>query len=114
MGSARGRHLLATLNGCPADLLDDPAVLEVLARRAAEATGATVLGVQAHHFDPHGVTVLALLAESHLSLHSYPERGVLFVDCFTCGACDPQRALPILCSALRPTSISEQVIAREG
>ncbi len=110
----RGQHLLLTFSGCAAPILDDRAALETLARRAAEATGATVLGVQGHHFDPRGVTVLALLAESHLGLHSYPETGVVFVDCFTCGACDPRRSIPILAGALRPFGIREELIDREG
>ena len=97
-----------------APLLDDRPCLESLVRRAAEATGATVLSLQAHHFEPHGVTVLALLAESHMSLHSYPETGVVFVDCFTCGACDPRRSVPILTAALRPAEVREELIDRAG
>ena len=110
----RGKHLILTLSGCTAPLLDDRPCLESLVRRAAEATGATVLSLQAHHFEPHGVTVLALLAESHMSLHSYPETGVVFVDCFTCGACDPRRSVPILTAALRPAEVREELIDRAG
>ncbi len=110
----RGQHLLLTLSGCTAPILDDQSRLEALVRRAAEATGATVLGIQAHHFEPHGVTVLALLAESHMSLHSYPETGAVFVDCFTCGACDPRQSVPILTAALRPAEVREALIDRAG
>jgi S-adenosylmethionine decarboxylase len=110
----RGKHLILTLSGCTASILDDRPCLESLVRRAAEATGATVLSIQAHHFEPHGVTVLALLAESHMSLHSYPETGVVFVDCFTCGACDPRRSVPILTAALRPAEVREELIDRAG
>lgn len=110
----RGKHLLLTLAGCLPELLDDLQGLESLVRRAAIATGATVLGVQSHRFQPHGVTVLALLAESHLSLHSYPETGAVFVDCFTCGDCDPRRSVPVLVDALRPSDIREDLIEREA
>src|SRR5262249_50198637 len=82
---AVGSHLLLTLSGCAGDQLDNLESLSSLARAAAEKTGATVLNVLAHRFSPQGVTVLVLLAESHASLHTYPEAGVVFWDCFTCG-----------------------------
>jgi S-adenosylmethionine decarboxylase proenzyme len=108
-----GRHLLLTLAGCPAALLDDQPALEALVRRAAMATGATVLQVISRRFAPQGVTALALLAESHASLHTYPEAGVAFWDCFTCGAaCDPARSVAVLVAALRPATLTRQEIAR--
>jgi S-adenosylmethionine decarboxylase len=108
-----GRHLLLTLSGCPPQLLDDQAGLEELVRRAAAATGATVLQVSSHQFAPQGVTALALLAESHASLHTYPERGLAFWDCFTCGAaCDPTRSIAVLCAALQPGEVQQQEIRR--
>src|SRR5512141_3054641 len=110
-----GRHLLVTLAGCPRPLLDDAPAIERAVRRAAAATGAHVLQVISRQFEPHGVTVLALLAESHASLHTYPEAGVAFWDCFTCGAeCDPQRSVPILIEALRPNAIRQEEIARSA
>jgi S-adenosylmethionine decarboxylase len=110
----RGKHLLLTLAGCHLGLLDELQGLESLVRHAALATGSTVLSIQSHRFQPHGVTVLALLAESHLSLHSYPETGAVFVDCFTCGDCDPCRCIPVLVEALRPLEIREDLIEREA
>lgn len=113
--AARGQHLLLTLAGCPPPLLDDLAALERLVRLAAQATGASVLQVISHRFNPYGVTALALLAESHASLHTYPERGVAFWDCFTCGpACDPQRSVAVLVAALRPQATDQQAIVRAG
>jgi S-adenosylmethionine decarboxylase proenzyme len=110
-----GRHLLLTLAGCPADRLDDRRALEALVRAAAEATGATVLQVVGHRFTPQGVTVMALLAESHASLHTYPERGLAFWDCFTCGhACDPAASIPVLREALRPARLAQRTILRSG
>lgn len=108
-----GAHLLLTLSGCAPELLNDEGKLRELAERAATATGATVLQLASHHFNPQGVTVLALLAESHASLHSYPESGVLFWDCFTCGQeCKPELSVHVLVQALRPTAIDEQLIRR--
>lgn len=111
---AHGRHLLLTLAGCPFDLLDDLARLEELVRRAATATGASVLQVISQCFRPQGVTVLALLAESHASLHTYPEHGVAFWDCFTCGACDPTSSVEVLVEALRPTVQHQEEIVRSA
>ena len=112
---AEGRHLLVTLPGCARPSLDDVAAIERVVRRAAAATGAHVLQVISHHFEPHGVTALALLAESHASLHTYPEAGVVFWDCFTCGAeCDPRRSVAILVEALQPQVIEEEEIARSA
>ncbi|KAB8140262.1 adenosylmethionine decarboxylase [Chloroflexia bacterium SDU3-3] len=111
--AAHGRHLLLTLEGCEPAMLDDLVALEVLVRRAAEATGATVLRQIVHGFAPQGVTALALLAESHASLHTYPEHGAAFWDCFTCGdACDPQRSVAVLVEALRPRHIQRQLVER--
>ena len=108
-----GRHLLATLHGCPAAILDDETLLCEVVARAATATGATVLQIAVHHFAPHGITAMALLAESHASLHTYPERGLAFWDCFTCGAtCHPEASLAILQAALEPTSITHEIVAR--
>lgn len=80
-----GRHLLADLFGCDAHVIDDRAALEALARDAVGGSGATLLGVQSHAFSPQGVTVLAMIAESHLALHAWPEHGYLAFDYFTCG-----------------------------
>ena len=82
---AQGRHLLLRLSGCSFALLNDEEQMSKLAYAAATATGATVLELISRKFIPQGVTVLTLLAESHASLHTYPESGMLFWDCFTCG-----------------------------
>jgi S-adenosylmethionine decarboxylase len=110
---AQGRHLMLTMSGCPAHLLDDEAFLLDLVKRAVVATNATVLDITSHHFDPQGVTILALLSESHASVHTYPESGVMFWDCFTCGwHCDPTRSIDILAEALKPAAMRWECIVR--
>ncbi|MMZ61379.1 S-adenosylmethionine decarboxylase proenzyme precursor [compost metagenome] len=70
---------------------------------AAEACGATVLSVQAQQFEPQGATVLVMLSESHISIHTYPERGFAALDCYTCGeTVDPQIAIDYMVSVLQP------------
>jgi S-adenosylmethionine decarboxylase len=95
----RGTHLLVECRGCTPAVLNDPAVLESALRAAAVAIGARVLSAAFHAFSPHGVTGVLLLAESHLSIHTWPEHGYAAVDLFTCGG-DPRGALPVLRAAL--------------
>lgn len=103
---AQGRHLMLTLKGCPSSLLDDETFLKHAIHRAVLATGASLLQMISHHFEPQGVTVLALLAESHASIHTYPEVGVAFWDCFTCGTeCVPERSVDVLARELQPTEV---------
>jgi len=110
---ASGRHLLLTLRNCSPEFLSDEFKLRELTLIAAQATGATVLKISSHRFAPQGVTTLALLAESHASLHSYPEANLVFWDCFTCGStCNPELSIPILVAALKAASVSKQVVAR--
>lgn len=85
-----GTHCLLELYGCPFDRLNDLPQLRADLRAAAEQSGATWLGDLAQAFTPQGVTVLVLLAESHLSIHTWPEAGYAAIDVFTCG----DRALP--------------------
>lgn len=89
-----GIHLLIDLRDA-AHLSDQPRIEHAL-REAAIACGATILGLHLHGFgDGHGVTGVAVLAESHISIHTWPELGYAAVDVFLCGACDPLKAVPI-------------------
>ena len=106
-----GIHLLADLYGC--DGLADPARIEAALRAAVSATGATLLNLQLHHFGPgQGVTGVTLLAESHLSIHSWPEHGFAAIDIFLCGGVDPGPALDIIAAALAATRIEAQRVPR--
>ncbi|WP_092530906.1 adenosylmethionine decarboxylase [Amycolatopsis arida] len=113
IGEFAGRHTFAELDGIEPDLLDDLSFLRgTLADTLTEA-GATVCEVVGHRFEPQGVTVLALLAESHASVHTYPEIGAVFVDVFTCGdRADPEHAVRLLATALRTTSVRMSTVAR--
>jgi S-adenosylmethionine decarboxylase len=112
-GNIIGRHLLLTLSGCRPDRLNDEALLLKLVREAAIATGATVLEVRSHSFEPQGFTAIVMLSESHASLHTYPERGIAFWDCFTCGlSCHPENSIAKLVEALQPESAQHQLVRR--
>ena len=110
---ASGVHLLLTLKDCDPSILNDLERLQEITRAAAVATGATVLEVFSRQFSPVGVTSLAMLAESHASLHTYPESNVVFWDIFTCGSiCQPELSVDVLVSALKPGTITKRLIKR--
>ena len=99
-----GGHLLLDLWG--ASNLTDPAAVEAALTEAAVAAGATVLHAHLHQFgDGGGVSGVVMLAESHISIHTWPERDFAAVDIFMCGACDPYRSVPVLKAAFRPANI---------
>lgn len=109
--SAVGRHLLVDLEGC--SNLAEAAVIEAMLADAAIACGATLLSIHLHGFgEGAGVTGVALLAESHISIHTWPETGFAALDIFVCGQCDPRRAIPVLERHLRPTTITTGVHLR--
>jgi S-adenosylmethionine decarboxylase len=108
-----GTHLLADLHGVDADLLQDGVALESLLRRAAEVAGARALYSHFHSFGAgDGVTGVVLLAESHISIHTWPESGLAAADIFMCGLADPGRALKVLIDALAPAHQSVHILAR--
>ena len=101
--STFGRHVAVDAWGVDFDMLNDSELLQSHMVEAAEACGATVLSVQARQFEPQGATVLVMLSESHLSIHTYPEKGFAAIDCYTCGeTVDPQAAVDYLINVLKP------------
>ncbi|MBO0874079.1 MAG: adenosylmethionine decarboxylase [Pseudonocardia sp.] len=110
-----GRHVLAELAGVRPKLLDDEPGLCAAMRDSLAEAGAKVLDVVVHRFDPRGLTVLAVLAESHASVHTWPERGAAFVDVFTCGdSADPERAVALLATRLGGRLARRETVLRGG
>jgi S-adenosylmethionine decarboxylase len=99
-----GTHLIIDLWG--ATNLDDPAHIDAVLRDAAIATGATILHGHFHHFSPNGgVSGVLVLAESHVSIHTWPERNFAALDIFVCGACDPYKAIAHLKTGFLPERV---------
>ncbi|MEM7488446.1 MAG: adenosylmethionine decarboxylase [Pseudomonadota bacterium] len=103
-----GRHLL--LDQWGGDL--DPARLEAAMHEAARAAGATILSAHVHPFDGGGVTGVLLLAESHLTVHTWPEHAYAAFDLFLCGAADVERAADILDARLEPVRTERRTVPR--
>ncbi len=95
VGRYAGQHLLIDLYG--AKRLDDVEHVERTLKRCVEASGATLLHMHLHPLKPTGgVTGVAVLEESHISIHSWPETGYAALDVFMSGTADPARAIPVL------------------
>lgn len=111
--STFGRHVAVDAWGVDYEVLDNAGLLEAHLVEAAEACGATVLSIQSRQFEPQGATVLVMLSESHLSIHTYPERGFAAIDCYTCGEMvDPQLAIDYLVSVLNPEKTYAKKLVR--
>jgi len=109
---AMGKHYLLNLYGCSFVLLDDQEYLIGLLEAAASSSGATVINTIFKKFDPQGVTVLTLLSESHISIHTWPERGEAAVDLFTCGDCNPKIGCDMIIGQLYATNHTLSYIER--
>ncbi|OIO37635.1 MAG: S-adenosylmethionine decarboxylase proenzyme [Candidatus Omnitrophica bacterium CG1_02_49_10] len=106
-----GTHLL--LEFWQAQNLNDVKTIEEAMVRAVEACGATLLDIKLHHFSPQGgVTGVAILAESHISIHTWPEFEYAAIDIFVCGKVEPYPALPVFREALKPGKIQVMDIKR--
>ena len=113
MANALGRHVLIELHDCKQNHLNDVAAIETHMIAAANAAGATVINTTFHHFAPYGVSGVVVIQESHLSIHTWPERNFAAVDIFTCGQnVDPWRAVAYLKQAFQAQRGDAQEIPR--
>jgi S-adenosylmethionine decarboxylase len=95
-----GAHLIVDLY--EAHRLDDIDHIEHTLRRCVDAAGATLLHIHLHHFEPNGgVSGVAVLAESHISIHTWPEANYAALDVFMCGKADPDKCVPVLREAFQ-------------
>ena len=95
--NALGKHLLLELEDCDKEVLNDLGFLRSVLLTAASEAGATVLGESFHQFNPHGVSGVVIIAESHLFIHTWPEHNYAAADIFTCGdSVQMERAAQVL------------------
>ena len=93
-----GEHITLDFLGLKKDY--PPSFYEKIIYKIAKAAKVEILNVSSHKFEPQGFTLVALLSESHFSFHTFPERGVISFDFFTCGKVHPKIALKILIEAV--------------
>lgn len=106
-----GTHLI--IDVWDGERLDDLPHVEAALRRCVEEAGATLLHIHLHHFTPNGgISGVAVLAESHISIHSWPERNYAALDVFMCGESVPQKAVPVLQEAFCTRKVDVREILR--
>ena len=110
---ALGTHLLVELRSADPKKLDDLQYIREALLYAARTSGATVLGDTFHRFSPQGVTGIVAIAESHISIHTWPEFGYAAVDVFTCGeTVNPRVAADLIIESLESKDSEIRVITR--
>lgn len=107
-----GHHVLVSLYGISFHLLDDLAGIRAAFEEAVEVCGANVLNRFSHQFLPQGVTIVYALAESHLSIHTFPESGSCAIDVYTCGNMNSKKGMQVLIDYFKPVKINMQEVKR--
>lgn len=111
--AAIGRHTTADFYGCRREVLNDMEQLQNLVSSAVNAANLKMLSLQSYQFAPEGITVLALLTDGHLGIHTYPEVGFAAVDIFTCDSHSlPEKALAAIKQTLVPEKTKNTLIKR--
>jgi len=106
-----GTHLIIDING--ASRLDELEHMENALRRCVEVSKATLLHIHLHHFTPNGgVSGVAVLSESHISVHTWPEANYAAFDVFMCGEAEPMNSIEVLREAFSPSEIRVDELRR--
>jgi S-adenosylmethionine decarboxylase len=104
---ALGKHVIAELYGCSAEIINNQELVEDFMLEAVELSGATIVKPVFHKFSPHGVSGMVVVSESHFAIHTWPEYGYCALDIFTCGnLINNQIALDHLKNKFQATNIS--------
>ena len=107
------KHILFDLKDCPSDLLDDERFVRNSLFHASLLSNSEIIKIDFHKFNPQGVTAFAMLADSHISIHTWPEKGVAKCDIFTCSdKAKPEKAVEYLGEALEAEQIDSDTFDR--
>lgn len=107
------KHCLLNLYGANRSKLDNLDLLLDLLKKSAYETGATYIDSISKKFEPQGVTIVIMLSESHISIHTWPEKGEAMIDIFTCGdEVEPLWGVPLIVSDLQPDRYTIEMINR--
>ncbi len=108
-----GTHYILDLCDCDSSLLNDPEYISLMLKHAIVEANATLIDELKYEFTPQGITMVCLLSESHISIHTWPEKSYAAVDIFTCGDhTSPSKAGDFLKEAFKSTSSSVSLIKR--
>lgn len=108
-----GKHLIVELYGCSSELLNDLVQVEKILIEAVELSKATIVQPVFHHFSPHGISGVVVIAESHFTIHTWPEYGYCALDIFTCGdQIDPDESLQFMKDKFQAKNMSVMEIKR--
>lgn len=111
--STFGRHVVMDAWGIDFQLLNDAQLLQKHMDEIAKMCCIRIISVQAYQFQPQGVTIIMLLAESHFSIHTYPEKGFAAIDCYTCGEeVDPHEVVTKFLAILKPDKFFVKKLVR--
>jgi S-adenosylmethionine decarboxylase len=105
-----GVHLIVDLYGAKG--LDDIDLVESTLRKCVDAARATLLHIHVHHFQPNGISGVAVLAESHISIHTWPDASYAALDVFMCGKASPDACIPVLREAFAAARVEVNEILR--
>jgi len=109
-----GIHYLLECSGIDAVILTDKDLLEKILHQGATDAGATIVETTIHEFNPHGLSGVIVIAESHIAIHTWPEHQYAAIDIFTCGdALIAEKIYQSLIHHLKPTTHTHQVITRQ-
>lgn len=108
-----GKHILGELYGIDKNILNNLSLLEEAVRLGIRESNTTSHGTLVKKFEPAGLTLISLLSESHVSIHTYPEYNSLFLDAFTCGNhCNPKKIIDKIIDATNPSKVILNEIIR--
>lgn len=107
-----GRHVIAEFYDCQKEHLESAEYIRRVMLETAEVVGATIVAESFHTFSPQGVSGAVIIAESHLSIHTWPENGYAAVDIYTCGGLNPRVGCDHLSAQLGAGSFRLQEIVR--
>ncbi len=108
-----GRHILAEFTGCDRELLNSFSAIKSILTEAARQADATIVDSVFHHYNPHGLSGVVVIAESHISIHTWPEYGYAAADFFTCGEqVDPWKACHYMKEKLQCIDMAAREIHR--
>lgn len=108
-----GKHFIVEASGCDPEIIKSVEKVEQILVRAAEVARVQVWAISFHRFQPHGVSGVVVISESHLSVHTWPERGYVALDIYTCGdAAKPEEAVDYAMEQFKATAVHVTEITR--